>query len=122
MCPGAALFFRDAPAGGVFYDACTMTPADIHAHFDLQRQASREHVDVPLLVRRERLLRLRKMLDEHGPVLAAAAMHGGGFEALAIASSAILVLGIVALAANLRLDAASQQNHAEPADEALTQF
>ena len=38
----------DAPAKGVFYDP-TMTPAEIHAHFDLQRQASREHVDVPLL-------------------------------------------------------------------------
>ena len=49
-----------------------MTPADIHAHFDLQRQASRAHVDVPLLVRRERLLRISKMLNEHGPVLAAA--------------------------------------------------
>ena len=66
----------DAPAKGVFYDP-TMTPAEIHAHFDLQRQASREHVDVPLLVRRERLLRLRKMLDEHGPVLAAAVDKDG---------------------------------------------
>ena len=34
-----------------------MTPTDIRAHFDLQFQASRAHVDVPLLVRRERLLR-----------------------------------------------------------------
>ncbi len=37
-----------------------MTPAEIHAHFQLQRQASREHVDVPLLVRRERLLRIQE--------------------------------------------------------------
>ena len=69
----------DAPAKGVFYDP-TMTPAEIHAHFDLQRQASREHVDVPLLVRRERLLRLRKMLDEHGPVLAAAVQADFGMR------------------------------------------
>lgn len=57
-----------------------MTPADIHAHFDLQRRASREHVDVPLLVRRERLLRVRKMLDEHGPVLAAAVQADFGMR------------------------------------------
>ena len=57
-----------------------MTPADIHAHFDLQRQASRAHVDVPLLVRRERLLRIAKMLDEHGPVLAAAVQADFGMR------------------------------------------
>ena len=43
-----------------------MTPADIHAHFDLQRQASRAHVDVPLLVRRERLLRQQTLLATNG--------------------------------------------------------
>ena len=47
-------------------------PADVRQLFDLQFRASREQVDVPLLVRRERLLRLGKMLHEHGPVLAAA--------------------------------------------------
>ena len=57
-----------------------MTPAEIHAHFQLQRQASREHVDVPLLVRRERLLRIQKMLDEHGPVLAAAVQADFGMR------------------------------------------
>ena len=57
-----------------------MTPADIHAHFDLQYQASRAQVDVPLLVRRERLLRIRKMLDEHGPVLAAAVQADFGMR------------------------------------------
>ena len=57
-----------------------MTPADIHAHFDLQRQASRAHVDVPLLVRRERLLRISKMLNEHGPVLAAAVQADFGMR------------------------------------------
>ena len=45
---------------------------DLHRIFDLQYQASRAQVDVPLLVRRERLLRLQKMLDENGPALCAA--------------------------------------------------
>ena len=57
-----------------------MTPAEIHALFDLQRQASREHVDVPLLVRRERLLRMCKMLDENGAVLAAAVQADFGMR------------------------------------------
>eukprot|EP01030_Chromulinospumella_sphaerica_P000927 gene927-909_t len=57
-----------------------MTPTDIRAHFDLQFQASRAHVDVPLLVRRERLLRLRKLLDENGPVLAAAVQADFGMR------------------------------------------
>ena len=35
---------------------------------------------VPLLVRRERLLRLRKLLDEHGPVLAAAVQADFGMR------------------------------------------
>ena len=53
------------------YDA-RMTHADLQALFDAQYQASRAQVDVPLLVRRERLMRMRKLLDEHGPTLAAA--------------------------------------------------
>ena len=57
-----------------------MTPAEIHGHFDLQHKASREHVDVPLLVRRERLLRVRKMLDENGPLLAAAVQADFGMR------------------------------------------
>ena len=57
-----------------------MTPTDIRSHFDLQFQASRAHVDVPLLVRRERLLRLRKLLDENGPVLAAAVQADFGMR------------------------------------------
>lgn len=57
-----------------------MTPDDIRALFDLQYQASRAHIDVPLLVRRERLLRVQKMLDEHGPVLAAAVQADFGMR------------------------------------------
>src|SRR6218665_3829896 len=49
-----------------------MTAAELQACFDLQHRASRAQPDVPLQLRRERLLRLRRLLDEHGPVLAAA--------------------------------------------------
>lgn len=71
--------FGDVTLAWVSYHP-RMTPAEIHAHFQLQRQASREHVDVPLLVRRERLLRIQKMLDEHGPVLAAAVQADFGMR------------------------------------------
>jgi len=40
--------------------------------FDAQYHASRAQVDVPLDLRRERLLRIRKLLDEHGAALAQA--------------------------------------------------
>lgn len=49
-----------------------MNTVDLQALFDAQYQASRAQVDVPLVVRRERILRMRKLLDEHGPTLAAA--------------------------------------------------
>ena len=58
-----------------------MTQMDLHRVFDLQYQASRAQVDVPLLVRRERLLRVQKMLDEHAPVLAAAVQADFGMRA-----------------------------------------
>ncbi len=50
----------------------SMNFADLRALFDAQYAASREYVDVPLLVRRERLLRMQKLLHEHAPTLAAA--------------------------------------------------
>ena len=49
-----------------------MTSTDLRALFDAQYHASRAHVAVPLVVKRERLLRMRKLLDEHGGTLAAA--------------------------------------------------
>ncbi len=57
-----------------------MNPADLHRLFAAQHQASRSQVDVPLLVRRERLLRMRKMLDEHSAVLAAAVQADFGMR------------------------------------------
>lgn len=55
-------------------------PADVRHLFELQRQASREQVEVPMLVRRERLLRLGKLLDEHAAVLAAAVQADFGIR------------------------------------------
>ncbi len=49
-----------------------MNHADLRTLFEQQHQASRTQVEVPELVRRERLLRLQKLLDEHGVTLAAA--------------------------------------------------
>ena len=57
-----------------------MNPADLHRLFEAQHYASRFQVEVPLLVRRERLLRMRKMLDEHGAVLAAAVQADFGMR------------------------------------------
>ncbi len=49
-----------------------MNSTDLRERFDVQFGASREQVSVPLVVRRERVLRMRKLLDEHGGTLAAA--------------------------------------------------
>ena len=49
-----------------------MNHTDLRALFDQQHQASRRQVEVPLVVRRERLLRIQKLLEEHGVTLAAA--------------------------------------------------
>jgi coniferyl-aldehyde dehydrogenase len=46
--------------------------AGLRALFDAQHQASRAQVEVPLAVRRDRLLRIRVLLDEHGAELAQA--------------------------------------------------
>jgi coniferyl-aldehyde dehydrogenase len=70
-----------APATGIAGSGFARTlPADIHAIFEAQRHASRQHLDVPLLVRRERLLRLGKLLDEHGATLAAAVQTDFGIR------------------------------------------
>ena len=50
----------------------SMNQADLRTLFEQQHQASRLQVEVPEVVRRERLLRLQKLLHEHGTTLAAA--------------------------------------------------
>ena len=57
-----------------------MTTDDIRALFEVQYQASRAQPDVPLLLRRERLLRMRKLIDERGPELAAAVQADFGMR------------------------------------------
>ncbi len=57
-----------------------MNPADIRSLFETQYEASRTQPEVPLLVRRERLLRMRKLIDEHAPVLAAAVQADFGMR------------------------------------------
>ncbi|SFU53424.1 coniferyl-aldehyde dehydrogenase [Polaromonas sp. YR568] len=47
-------------------------PAGLKALFDAQHRASRAQIEVPLALRRDRLLRIRALLDEHGNALAQA--------------------------------------------------
>ncbi|WP_421956772.1 coniferyl aldehyde dehydrogenase [Polaromonas sp.] len=49
-----------------------MAGSGLAALFDAQYRASRAHVDVPLALRRDRLLRMRTLLDENGAALAQA--------------------------------------------------
>ncbi len=55
-------------------------PDDIRDLFERQRAATRAQPDAPLHLRRERLLRLGKLLDEHAPVLAAAVQADFGMR------------------------------------------
>ena len=48
------------------------SPSPLQQIFEQQHLASRQHVDVPYTVRKERLLRVQRMLNEHAPVLTAA--------------------------------------------------
>jgi len=58
-----------------------MTPATSLQHsFELQYQASRQHIEVPAMLRKERLLRVQRMLEEHGPVLLAAVQADFGMR------------------------------------------
>jgi coniferyl-aldehyde dehydrogenase len=47
-------------------------PASLRALFDAQHRASRAQIEVPLALRRDRLLRIRALLDAHGSALAQA--------------------------------------------------
>ena len=80
-----------------------MNTVDLQALFEAQHQASRAHVDVPLVVRRERLLRMRKLLDEHGPTLAAAVQADFGVRSPRLTEVADLFVLRTLLAHTLRL-------------------
>jgi len=79
-----------------------MTPDAIRNQFEQQRQASRAHIDVPLVVRRERLLRMRKLLDEHGPALAAAVQADFGMRSPRLTEVADLLVLRAQLSHTLR--------------------
>lgn len=55
-----------------FSQSPAIDPAGLKALFDAQHRASRAQIEVPLALRRDRLLRIRKLLDEHGSALARA--------------------------------------------------
>ena len=58
--------------------------------FDTQHQASRTHAEVPLALRRDRLLRMRALLDNHGAALAQAVQKDFGVRSLQLTEIADL--------------------------------
>lgn len=69
-----------------------MNHTDLRALFDQQHQASRRQVEVPLVVRRERLLRIQKLLEEHGVTLAAAVQADFGVRSPQLTEMADLMV------------------------------
>ena len=69
-----------------------MNHADIRSLFDQQYQASRTQVEVPEVVRRERLLRLQKLIHEHGVTLAAAVQADFGIRSPQLTEMADLMV------------------------------
>lgn len=60
--------------------------------FELQYQASRRQVAVPAMLRKERLLRVQRMLDEHGAVLTAAVQADFGVRSVRLTEFADLLV------------------------------
>ena len=56
----------------------TPSHSGLRALFDTQHQASRAHADVPLALRRDRLLRMKALIDDHGVALAQAVQQDFG--------------------------------------------
>ncbi|MEO8012646.1 MAG: coniferyl aldehyde dehydrogenase [Polaromonas sp.] len=48
------------------------SPSSLHSLFEAQHRASRARAEVPLALRRERLLKIRALLEQHGAALAQA--------------------------------------------------
>lgn len=70
--------------------------------FELQYQASRQHIEVPAVLRKERLLRVQRMLDEHGPVLTAAVQADFGIRSPRLTEFADLLVLRAQLKQSLR--------------------
>ena len=69
-----------------------MHHTDLRTLFDQQHQASRTQVEVPMVLRRERLLRIQKLLDEHGATLAAAVQADFGVRSPQLTEMADLMV------------------------------
>ena len=68
----------------------TSTAANLRDLFNAQYAASRQHIDVPLPVRRDRLLRMRALINNHGTALAQAVQADFGVRSLQLTEIADL--------------------------------
>lgn len=77
-------------------------PAGLRALFDAQHRASRAEADVPLAVRRDRLRRMRALLDAHGGALAQAVNADFGVRSPALTEIADLFVLRTLLSSTLK--------------------
>ena len=68
----------------------TNTPANLRDLFNAQHIASRQHIDVPLDVRRHRLLSMKALIDDHSSALAQAVQADFGVRSLQLTEIADL--------------------------------
>ena len=72
--------------------SASVSPAALQQLFSQMHQASRQQMEVPVVLRKERLLRLQRMLHEHGPVLTAAVQADFGVRSPRLTQLADLYL------------------------------
>ena len=78
-----------------FYDAQmtqTSNPLNLRKLFNAQRTASRQHIVVPLELRRNRLLRMKALIDNHGTALAQAVQTDFGVRSVQLTEIADLLV------------------------------
>ena len=68
----------------------TTDSATLRSLFDAQHQASRAQIEVPLTLRRDRLLRMRTLINDHGNALAQAVQADFGVRSLQLTEIADL--------------------------------
>jgi len=74
----------------------------LHSLFDAQHRASRAQVDVPLAVRRDRLQRIRALLDDHGSALTQAVQADFGVRSAQLTEVADLFVLRALLSSTLK--------------------
>jgi coniferyl-aldehyde dehydrogenase len=72
------------------FNTSSTDSATLRSLFDAQHQASRAQIDVPLALRRDRLLRMRTLINDHGPELAQAVQADFGVRSQQITEIADL--------------------------------